>query len=364
MSRSEAMPVRAAAAPMILVALYAATVIALPGATGEDVVGIATGHIARNAMLLVMLGLLVTLVFSVSAALRAERRRALAAEIGAFVQPEGRPMRLFQVIAPHFYLALLLAAFSTYKQSVLPAAGFGLDSVFADLDRALFLGVDPWRVTHWLVPGPAGTAFLDTVYMLWFVPMLLIVLLSGFMAPRLQTQYLLAFALVWIVGGTLLAFLLPGAGPCYVEAIHGDARFAPLMERLAAQSEAAIAAGGQGFHALTGQEMLLSVYRNPEHVVFAAGISAMPSIHNALAVLFACAGFACHRAAGWLMTGFAFLIWFGSVHLGWHYALDGIVGAVLALGLWKVAALWTAQLWRAPAAALPAPAVAGGPPLA
>jgi hypothetical protein len=89
--------------------------------------------------------------------------------------------------------------------------------------------------------------------------------------------------------------------------------------------------------------MLLETHLGKK-IMFAGGISAMPSLHVALAVLFACAGFACHRAAGWAMTAFAFVIWFGSVHLGWHYAVDGLIGGALAVVLWKVAGIWSARL--------------------
>ena len=41
--------------------------------------------------------------------------------------------------------------------------------------------------------------------------------------------------------------------------------------------------------------------------------------------------------AGWLVAAYALVIQIGSVHLGWHYAIDGYVGAALALSIWLVA---------------------------
>jgi hypothetical protein len=348
---------------LLLVAAYAALVIALPGAEASDVTGITLGHLSRNAMLLCAIGAIAVTVFCASAAVQPERRRVLTGRIRDFAAGS-RDWRCWTpIFLPQLYLALLLATFSTYKQAVLPAAGFGLDFALADLDRALFFGVDAWRATHWLVPSAAGTALIDTAYMLWFIPMLLIVLLSGMAPRRLQTRYLLAFALTWIVAGTVLAYLLPGAGPCYFEAFHADARFAPLIERLTAQNDALVAGGGSGFGALLGQDMLLRAHQEQD-LIFAGGISAMPSMHVALATLFARAGFACHRVAGWVLSAFALLIWFGSVHLGWHYAIDGLVGGAVALLMWKLAGLWTEQLWRAaPAQSLPAGLVPESQPL-
>jgi hypothetical protein len=47
---------------------------------------------------------------------------------------------------------------------------------------------------------------------------------------------------------------------------------------------------------------------------------------------------------GWTYLG---LIWFGSVHLGWHYFTDGIVGIAGALLVWRLAgAIGAAQVSR------------------
>ncbi|RUW80014.1 hypothetical protein EOA30_41185, partial [Mesorhizobium sp. M8A.F.Ca.ET.059.01.1.1] len=39
---------------------------------------------------------------------------------------------------------------------------------------------------------------------------------------------------------------------------------------------------------------------------------------------------------GTLMWIFAVLIMLGSVVLGWHYAIDGYAGALIALAIWKI----------------------------
>lgn len=338
-------PAKALLAPLLLVVVYAAAVVALPAVPAANVWSLATGHLIRNSAFLGVAALIACSVFSVSALVDRERRRAIQSELRAYFASPGLWLRLGRFALPSLYLALLLAAFSSFKQLALPSAGFGLDAAFAELDRLVFFGVDPWRLTHWLVPTAMGTLLIDTAYMLWFLPMILIVLLSWMAPARLQTQYLLAFAMIWIVGGTGLAYLLPGAGPCYFATFHGDAAFSPLLERLHAQ-DAMLARFG-GLKALIGQDGLLLAYQSHEFLL-AGGISAMPSLHVALATLFACAGFACHRRAGWTFTGFAVLIWFGSVHLGWHYAVDGVLGALLAVATWRLAGVWTHSLYTQP----------------
>lgn len=357
MAQHEDIPPKALLAPLFLVLGFAVAVAALPIVPADRISGLATGHLFRNFIVFAVVAIIAASVVSVSALLREERRRAVLEELRTFGRGEAAWKRWGRLAIPHLYLALLLATFSTYKQLVLPAAGFGLDPAFAELDRLLFLGIDPWRVTHWLAPSATATSIIDTAYMLWFLPMILIALLSWMMPSRVQTQYLLAFAMAWIVGGTLLAFLLPGGGPCYYAPLHGDDSFAPLMERLSAQNASLEAGGMAPLKALLGQQELFTAYQQRSFIL-AGGISAMPSLHVTLAVLFACVGFACHRPLGWGLAAFALLIWFGSIHLGWHYAIDGIAGAALAWLLWRLAGLWTLQLYGASPALQPTPDLA------
>ena len=79
-------------------------------------------------------------------------------------------------------------------------------------------------------------------------------------------------------------------------------------------------------------------------------ISAMPSMHNGSALLFALA------SGGWLpwirrgLWAYVAVIFAGSIHLGYHYAVDSYVAWALALALW-----WTAEpvarRWEATAVA-------------
>ena len=94
----------------------------------------------------------------------------------------------------------------------------------------------------------------------------------------------------------------------------------------------------------TSQGLLTSVYNqayllqnldNPTLVV-GGGISAIPSVHNAMAVLFALVSFRMNRALGIAMSAFAGFIWVASVYLNWHYAVDGLAGGIGAVVLWKL----------------------------
>jgi hypothetical protein len=46
-----------------------------------------------------------------------------------------------------------------------------------------------------------------------------------------------------------------------------------------------------------------------------------------------------NRLVGLGFALFTFVILIGSVHLGWHYLVDGIAGVMLAFAFWSVAGL-------------------------
>ena len=100
--------------------------------------------------------------------------------------------------------------------------------------------------------------------------------------------------------------------------------------------------------ALSVQEMLIDGYMNDGPV---KGISAMPSMHVASTVMMTLYAFSVSRIWGWVMTAFTAVILVGSVQLGWHYAIDGYVSIVVALGCYWVARKVVTALSRAEEAA-------------
>lgn len=90
-----------------------------------------------------------------------------------------------------------------------------------------------------------------------------------------------------------------------------------------------------------------------------AGISAMPSLHISMVVLMAILGFRTRPALGIAFSVFAVFTFLGSVHLGWHYAIDGYVSLVATLLIWKLAG----RLVRAWQRKSGLPAISGGPSL-
>jgi hypothetical protein len=249
------------------------------------------------------------------------------------------------LIWPPIMFATLMAGFNAFKQMILSQYAFRFDPLFADIDRALFLGQDPWVVTHAVFGSPLATTILDHFYHGWYAPMALGVIICAWLPAdswRLRTQYLLSYIGIWLGLGSIFASLTPSAGPIYYPALIGPY---PSFSEMIAQLESIDKI--YELRALDLQALLLSTLGSHE-LTPGAGISAMPSVHNALAVLFAIAAFRINRFFGWVMAIYAFVIWIGSIHLGWHYAIDGIVSLILTICLWRACGTMTDWLETSP----------------
>ncbi len=231
-----------------------------------------------------------------------------------------------------------IPAFGIYKQMLLPMRGFPWDPTLAAIDYALFLGHDPWRVTHAVFGTVAGTKFLDSLYSLWMFIMygFPALVVAMFTESAMRIRLIGCWLASWVFIGGVGAWAFASAGPCYyVKLVGPSASFSELNARLTALAKAAHASGIR-INAIDFQPMLLGAY-NSGHYAPAGGISAMPSMHLAMATLFAITGYQFHRWLGHVMALYWVLIWIGSIHLGWHYASDGLVAGAGMIGLWQIA---------------------------
>ncbi|RIY02511.1 hypothetical protein D3218_03835 [Aureimonas flava] len=225
--------------------------------------------------------------------------------------------------------SVLMIVFADAKTDIpLMAGGFLWDATFQRLDLALHGGTAPWELLQPILGYPFVTFVLNLNYSLWFTLMWGMFFFHhsqpGGTAGR--TRFLASFVLLWTVGGTLLATVFSSVGPCYYgHVVDGADPYLPLMEYLR-QADAQFP-----LMALDLQEMLWAVHRAG---IEGYGISAMPSLHNAMALLMLLAAWKLHR---WVRAAFALhlvMVFLGSIHLGWHYAVDAYLSFALTLAIW------------------------------
>jgi hypothetical protein len=227
-------------------------------------------------------------------------------------------------------LQFLMQAFVAFKASIPIFHPFSWDIAFMEGDRLLHFGYHPFALLQPLLGTPTVTMAVDYVYFLWISVMWLTAIWQAWHGSRetpFRSQFLLSFALCWIVIGTIMATYLSSAGPAYYGAVTGAPNpFVPLMDYLHTVN------AQYPLRAIRLQELLWTAYQDPE--MAGLGISAMPSMHVAIAVLMALLGFSVRRWIGWAYSVFAVAILLGSIHLGWHYAIDGYLAGVVTVGIW------------------------------
>ncbi len=244
-----------------------------------------------------------------------------------FVDP-GRLLSLILIVG---VLPFLMAAFFAFKGSIPEVSPFAWDIRFMEWDRLVHLGIHPWVALQPLLGYPIVTKAIDMTYYFWFPVVNLTVIWQAWHGDResdSRSQYLLTFAFCWILLGIVAATLLSSAGPVYFTPVTGAPDpYVPLMDYLRSVD------AEYSLRTFWAQDLLWQSYIDPSTPAI-EGISAMPSMHISMVVLTALLGFRVRPWVGWAYTGFAVLILLGSVHLAWHYAIDGYVAAIGTLLIW------------------------------
>ncbi|MCX7294045.1 phosphatase PAP2 family protein [Janthinobacterium sp.] len=242
--------------------------------------------------------------------------------------------RLMHALPALLLVPLFALSFTTFKAAIPRLHPFDWDARLSAIDIALHGGTAPWAWLQPLLGHPLLTGLLNVAYHFWFLLFyaLLYWLILDTRRPLLRMQFLLSFTIAWIVLGSVAALLFSSAGPCYYGHFHASDPYAPLMAYLHDSNHSI------PVWALKVQDMLWQGYQSGG-TVGELGISAMPSMHVATSVLMALVAWPTRRAAGIALAAFTVLIMLGSVHLGWHYALDGYVGAAGAVLIWQAVGL-------------------------
>ena len=211
------------------------------------------------------------------------------------------------------FAGLNMIAFMWVKPLLNYLVPFWADPLLADWDKLLFFGHEPWQVLQWANFPAAGIAYHPG----WFAMMILALLIAAWAPPSPErSALLLAYFVLWSLAGPLIHVLLPAGGPIFYERMGYGTRFAAL---------------DGGAETMAVADYLWSVYASKSFGA-GSGISAMPSMHVTMSTWTAIAFAVCARR--WLPLGLGALalIFVLSIALGWHYALDGVVGAAAAGG--------------------------------
>jgi hypothetical protein len=241
------------------------------------------------------------------------------------------PARVTGVVIVAVVTPFFLNTYGSWKSMIPDLQPFAWDSWISNVDRSLHLGRLPHELLQATLGHAAITRTIDVLYILWLPVNGAVIVWQGWSTRlRLRTRFFITYFLVYILLGTVFATALSAGGPCYYSALAGlPDPYASLMEYLGRLS------AEQPIIALRVQETLWRNYSEGLNLPF-VGISAMPSVHVAVAVLFAIVGWRTSRWLGWAFTAYAVVILVGSVHLGWHYAVDGYVSALLVPVIWVI----------------------------
>jgi len=240
--------------------------------------------------------------------------------------------RLAQSFLIFLLMSLFMTAYTSIKTLIPQFHPFSWDATLSQWDLWLHGGYHPWQLLQPVIGHPLISSMINVVYNFWFYVVFSVMAwqAASLRDPRLRLQFLLSFVLTWALLGSLAATIFSSAGPVYYGRATGlEDVYAPLMAYLHAANE------HYPIWALGVQEKLWFYY---QHLIpgTGSGISAMPSMHVGTSVLFTLLARRTHRLLGFAFAAFTGVILVGSVHLGWHYAVDAYVAIAATCLIWIV----------------------------
>ncbi len=283
---------------------------------------------------LALVAMLYIALFELPASIRADPARPLAYLTTRL--PDLVNARFAAGVVLILGVVLLQGSFTSVKTMLSDLAPFQWDARLAAADAWVHGGKDPWRWLQPLLGHQLATRAIQITYVGgWIIALCTVPAIIGSSRElaHIRQRFFLTYLFAWIVLGNLVAGLFMSAGPVYFGNVTGDAaRFAEQIAYLSF-SEGRL-------HSNFDLQRMLWTLHEQGRTELGSGISAFPSLHVAMATLLALTGWAINRWAGIGGTVFLVVILAGSVHLGWHYAIDGYVSMIAVAAVWFGIGAW------------------------
>jgi hypothetical protein len=276
-------------------------------------------------------GFLATLLLALGVVLWRSRPDRPLAFLADILASGGFGRRLVHGLPMLVALVVFLPLFSKMKAAIPLFNSYTWDGTWIWLDRALH-GTDPWRLLQPFLGFPIVTSVLSGFYHFWITLIYMGAAYFCFFQPdrELRARFFIAYFACWVLLGIGMATIFASVGPCFLAPLLGDHRFDEQMAYLKSANES------YPVFVLRVQESLAAGFHSGTSGL-GSGITAMPSMHVALAFLFFLAMRRVSRLAGLFFGLFAAIILIGSVHLAYHYAVDGYVSFAATWLIWRAA---------------------------
>ncbi len=234
-------------------------------------------------------------------------------------------------------MILVIPLFIQLKQIIPLINPFSYDALFESLDRSIHFGYQPWKLMESITDHPWVTIILQRNYYFWF-PVIYVTFFWQVATrnnPVLRIQFISAFIASWIIVGTIFATLFSSFGPIFYEQFYGTnihvySQATAYLQKLNSESPLIM---------FKVRDILWEVYQHNITGSDIKGISAMPSMHVSMVTLLVLFGWRKNKLLGIAYSIFAIMIAVGSVHLLWHYAIDGYAAIILTCLIWWISGI-------------------------
>lgn len=239
---------------------------------------------------------------------------------------------------PYAVMGLLAASMGNFffmSKSLIrvvnPYAVSGWDYICAQADKFLHFGHYPHEFIIPLVNELHLSQPLDILYAAWLVIMYVAAAWNIFADTHLhrRLRFLWTYLIAWIVLGSFAATYMSSVGPLFLHYFvleHKDI-YASLVQNFNYITH-------RDFYIAAKTRTLLMTWTKSENVFQPNALSAMPSMHVAVAWLMTLYAREYNRKLFWISAVFCLAVIVGTVYFGFHYAVDSYVSILVVTLLW------------------------------